>query len=131
MISSGGQVRIDHRDVLAVDHHVGDLEFLQVENAAEHVAVVRLHGAFLVVQVDGAAQFLVRGFLAVLHEALRLDADGPEHDRHQQADGRHDGRKDLRTDPHGPGDAQCHAVGIGDGIGLGQHFAEDQHQSRW
>ena len=44
----------------AVDHHVGDHQLAQVEHAAEHVAVERLHVAFAMQQIDGAAQFLAR-----------------------------------------------------------------------
>ena len=51
---------IDGDHLGAVDHHVGDREVAQVEQAAEHVAVELLDAAFAVQQVDRAAQVLVR-----------------------------------------------------------------------
>ena len=51
-----------HRDHLgAMEHDVGHGELAQVEHAAEHVEVVLLHPALVVQQIDGSAQFLVRG----------------------------------------------------------------------
>ena len=56
----GRIVGVDRDHLGAVDHHVGDREVAQIEQAAEHVAVVLLDAALAVQQVDRAAQFLVR-----------------------------------------------------------------------
>ena len=44
--SSGGSSAFKRDHVGAVDHHVGDHQLAQIEHAAEHVAVARLHAAF-------------------------------------------------------------------------------------
>ena len=54
------QVGVDHHHLGAVDHDVGDLQLAQVEQAAEHVAVLLLDLALVVQQVDRAAQPLGR-----------------------------------------------------------------------
>ena len=68
-VTSASQHGLDHllgrivgadRDHLgAVDHDVGDGEVAQVEQAAEHVAVVLLDAALLMQEIDGSAQFLM------------------------------------------------------------------------
>ncbi|MGY4423612.1 hypothetical protein ACVWY2_006061 [Bradyrhizobium sp. JR6.1] len=52
----GRQVGIDHGHLGAVDHHVGDLQFAEVQQPAEHVAVLLLDLAFVMQQIDRAAQ---------------------------------------------------------------------------
>ena len=54
-------VGAEHLHLGAVDHDVGDLKVAQVEHAAEHVGVVTPDGALLRLQIDGAADLLVRG----------------------------------------------------------------------
>ena len=54
------QIGVDHHHLGAMDHDVGDLQLAQVEQAAEHVAVVLLDPAFVMQQIDGAAQALGR-----------------------------------------------------------------------
>jgi len=44
----------------AVDHDVGDREVAQIEQAAEHVAIVFLDAALTMEEVDRTAQALVR-----------------------------------------------------------------------
>ncbi len=39
-----------------MNHHVGDLKLAQVQKPAEHVAVLLFHLAFVMKQVDRAAQ---------------------------------------------------------------------------
>ena len=56
----GRIVGVERDHVGAVDHHVGDHQFAQIEHAAEHVAVERLHVALPMQQIDGATQFLAR-----------------------------------------------------------------------
>ncbi len=65
-------IGFDRHHVLAVDHHVADGEFAQVENAADHVAMLALDAAFHVVELDGAADLFMRrqhgvGFAFFLH----------------------------------------------------------------
>ena len=43
-----------------MNHHVGDLQFAQIEQAAEHVAVLLFDLAFVMQQIDRAAQPLGR-----------------------------------------------------------------------
>ena len=56
----GRQIDVDRVHRGPVHHDVRDGELAKIEHAAEHVAVELHHAAFLVVQVDGAAQLLVR-----------------------------------------------------------------------
>ena len=56
----GGQIDVDRVHRGPVHHDVRDGELAKIEHAAEHVAVELHHAAFLVVQVDGASDFLVR-----------------------------------------------------------------------
>ena len=44
-----------------MDHDVDDLQIAQIEHAAEHVRVALAHRAFLLRQLDRAAQLLVAG----------------------------------------------------------------------
>ena len=50
------QVGVDHHHFGAMNHHVGDLQFAQVQQAAEHVAVLLLDLALVMKQIDRAAQ---------------------------------------------------------------------------
>ena len=56
----GRQAGVDHDHLGAVDHHVGDGEVAQVEQAAEHVAILLLDAALAMQEIDRAAQLLVR-----------------------------------------------------------------------
>ena len=112
----------------AVDHDVLDGQTGQIEHAAEHVAVALLHAAFLVLQIDGAAQFLMRrqdvGLVVFLGrrqlEQLPHDEfDGDGHRRQQPDDGAHDRRHQQR-----------HTVGTGEGQRLGKNGREDDDQDR-
>src|SRR5664280_3860609 len=71
----------------AVDHHVGHHQVAQIEHAAEHVTVERLHVAFTVQQIDGAAQFLARRQHLLIFTDRHADLlEQPAHqrrDRHQ------------------------------------------------
>ena len=66
-------------------HDVGDGELAKIEHAAEHVAVELHHAAFLVVQVDGAAQLLMRR----QHVGIIADigAEQPQSVAHQELHG--------------------------------------------
>ena len=54
-------VGADRDHLGAVDHDVGDGEIAQVEQTAEHVAVLLLDAAFMMQKIDRPAQFLVGG----------------------------------------------------------------------
>ena len=54
------QVGVDHHHLGAMNHDVGDLQLAQVEQAAEHVAVLLFDLAFVMQQIDRAAQALGR-----------------------------------------------------------------------
>ncbi|MEZ5945994.1 MAG: hypothetical protein R3C04_03930 [Hyphomonas sp.] len=53
------EFHVQHLDVLAVDHHVFDGEFLEVERTDKAQPVCRLDAAFEGMKVDGAADFLI------------------------------------------------------------------------
>jgi hypothetical protein len=54
------KVAIDHLHRGAVDHDVGDFQLGEVEQAAEAIALLLDHRAFLVQHLDRAADFLLR-----------------------------------------------------------------------
>ena len=65
-----------------MDHHVGDDEIAQVEQAAEHVAVVLLDAAFMVEEIDRTAQFLMCGKKGLVGaDAKPEQAKNPAHHR--------------------------------------------------
>ena len=115
-------VGIDRHHLGAVDHHVGDRQIAQVEQPAQHVAVVLLHAAFAVQQIDRAADFLVRR-----HDRLvlaDLDAERAQEPFHQPLD-RDQHRAENPDDPgHRPRDRQRDALRRADRHGLRQHLGE-------
>jgi hypothetical protein len=52
----GRQVGVDQHHLGAMDHDVGDLKLAQIEQPAEHIAVELFDAAFMMDQVDRAAQ---------------------------------------------------------------------------
>ena len=54
------QVGVDHHHLGAMDHDVGDLQLAQIQQAAEHVAVLLFDLALVMQQIDRAAQPLGR-----------------------------------------------------------------------
>ena len=60
-MSLTGMVGIQHRHFGAMDHDVCHFEIFQIQNAAQHVAVCLDEGFFLVMQVNGTAQFIMGG----------------------------------------------------------------------
>ncbi|MEJ1969845.1 MAG: hypothetical protein WDN03_14590 [Rhizomicrobium sp.] len=116
---------VDRYHVLAVDHDVGDGELAQVEHARDHVAVLALHRAFLVMQVDGAADLVMR-----LDIFLRMfaDAEQAQHPPHQELHRIDHRRQDADHEAHRGGDCQRETVGARDGERLGQHLDEEQDQ---
>jgi hypothetical protein len=112
----------------AVDHDVGHGEVAQVEQSAEHVAIELFDAAFPVQQVDRAAQALVRG--QQRHALAGPDVDQRQHLAHQPfrcGQDRAEHGDDARDRPR---HRQRVTVGRDDGGGLGQQFAEHDHQDR-
>ena len=113
----GRQARIDGAHARAVDHHILHRQFVEPQQAAEHVAMAALDAALLVQQIDGAAQLLLRG----QHGAMlaRTQTDEPQHPAHDSVDGDHDRRHGVDEDRGGARHDQRHAVGEIDADGLG------------
>ena len=125
-------VGVERDHVGAVDHDVGDHQIAQIEHAAEHVTVERLHIAFAVQQVDGAAQLLARRqHLLILADRHADELEQPAHqrfDRHQQ-------RAEQSDEPvHRPRHRERDAVGRVERRrfrqDLGEHDDQDRHDER-
>src|SRR5262245_6841927 len=58
-----------------MDHHIEELELLEVENAAQHVEVDLAGGAAALMEIDGPAQLVVNRAAA---GGRRIDAEKPE-----------------------------------------------------
>ena len=87
---------IDHRDILAMDHDVAHFEVAKIQNAAQHVAVDLHHATFVMMEVDRAAQFFVRGkhLLLVIH----VETENPERVTDDELHGRGDGTEQKDDD---------------------------------
>ena len=129
-MSFGSSVAVDHRHLGAVNHDVGDFEVLHGENAAQHVAVVLDDRAFLVMKVDGAAQFLMRR-----KDCLRLSISTPNAPEHQLDDvvqrvrlprARSTATSTRMMGATRHGHAVGMAIGIGLRAGLGRRSAEER-----
>ncbi len=112
----------------AMDHDVVDAQRAEIEHAAEHVSVMARDRAFLRLQLDGAADFLVRrenvGFVVDPRRSqLQQQCNDRLNDEHRRT-------KHGDHDLHDRGDRQRQTVGVGDGVGLRQHLREDHHQHR-
>ena len=118
------QVRVERQHLGAMDHDVRNGQFLEVEQAAEHVAIGFGDAAFLVHQVHGAFQFLLGR-----QQGVRLaEAQAEEKQRaaNDLFDAEEDWAEQADKDGNGPRDHQRHAIWIVDRHGLGQDFREDQ-----
>ena len=98
------QAGVDRHHLGAVDHHVGDFEFAEREQAAEHVAVFFHHRAAAVQEIDGAAPIprcrrRPRGRSGAAERPQHDAPDRIEHigDRHQ----RHHQHRRCRRDQRG------------------------------
>ena len=110
-----------------MDHDVEHGQLLEVEQAAEHVAVGALDVALLVQQVDGALQLLG----ARQHRALmlrRAAAEQREETAHEQLDGEQNRPKDRDERRQHAHEQQRDAVGVVDRDRLGQNLREDEQQ---
>ena len=119
---------VDRVHVGAVDHDVGHFQLVQVEDAADPVAVVFHERPFPVQHLHRAAHLLARGQQELAarqadagqtkqtaHKPVHAARQRPEH-KNEQADGtRYRERK---------------PVGIGDRPGFRQHLGEDDQEHR-
>ncbi len=124
----GRQVGVDQIDLLAVDHDLADVELLQVEDAAEHVAVVAAHSAFVVVVFDGAADFFMRRQDVDFHR--QADAEQAQDAAHEPLHGVDDGPEGDDDPHHGTRHEACCVVRTHDSQGFRQDFGEYQNQHR-
>ena len=95
-------VGADRDHLGAVDHDVGDGEVAQIEQTAEHVAVLLLDAAFMVQEIDGSAQFLVRG------EESPVDPDPKSEQAENPAHQHLDAHQQWSEQPHDPCDRTHH-----------------------
>ena len=109
-----------------MDHHVLDRELVELEQAAEHVAMAAFDAALLVQQVDSAAQL----FLRSQHGSVLAGAQS--HEAQHATDDRIDAKEHRRhhRDEKGrwPRDDKRHAIGKVDADRFRQNFREDQQQ---
>ena len=119
---------IDHRDILAMDHDVAHFEVAKIQNAAQHIAVDLHHATFVMMEVDRAAQFFVRGkhLLLVIH----VETENPERVTDDELHGRGDGTEQKDDDAQRLRNGECNAIRVGDCEGLRSHFREDQNHGR-
>ena len=122
----GGQIDVDRVHRGPVHHDVRDGELAKIEHAAEHVAVELHHAAFLVVQVDGASDFLVRREHVDI--VADIGAEQPQSVAHQELHGGSYRCEHLDHEIDERRDRKRHAVGVDDGVSLGQHLGEQHHQ---
>ncbi len=111
------QFRVQHDDILAVDHDLGDVHLRQVQHAAQHHPVAAFHQALRVVVLDRAANLLVGGQHVGLHR--QVDAEWPQHLPHEPLDGEDDRAEHPHHQHHRRGQGARHQVGPADGDGLG------------
>ena len=81
------QVGVDHHHLGAMNHHVGNLKLAQVQQTAEHVAILLFDLALVMKQIDRAAQTL--GW----RQDRLVGPDPDTQDAHQHADNRLDERE--------------------------------------
>ena len=122
----GRQVGVHADHVGAMKGDVGDLQFAQVENAADHIPVFALHRPFLMVERHRAADFVMGGFGAFFPGLVGTHAEKIKQPPHQPLHSRHDGRQHSHHPANRGGQQQGDAVGAGDRHSLGQHLGENQ-----
>ena len=118
------QIRIDRSHMGPVHHHVGDGEFPQIQDTADHVAMFAFDAALLVMKRKGTSDLFMRRlggfFFARLdpeqeqyapHQPLHRRHDREQHTHHQAQRGRNRERETIR-----PRDGEC----------LGQDFGKHQ-----
>ena len=127
-IASGRKVGVERVHLGPVHHDVGHGQLAKIEHASQHVAGQLHHAAFLVVQLDRAPDLFVR------REHLGVVADGDAEQAQGVADEELHGARHRREHRHHEiddrRDGKSHAVGVEDGVGLGQHLGEQHHDHR-
>ena len=122
----GRQICADRGHLRAVDHHVGDGQVLEIEKAAEHVAVGPFDAAFLMQQIDRAFQLLASGQKRMSAVGAQSeDAQESVHDSFHRDQNRAERRDEQGGDSR---DRQRHAVWIADRHSLRHDLGEDQTQ---
>ena len=124
----GGLVGVDHLDPRAVEHHLLDRTVREVERAQDAVAVLLLDHAFGMAELQGTGDLLAHGEDVAV--GIGAHPEDVKHAAHEVAHRRHDGREDQNHELDRAGDEGRGGFGVGDGVGLGQHLREDQHQKR-
>ena len=122
------KVRIDHHHFGAMNHDVGDVEIFQVEQAAEHVAILLLDTAFMMHQIDRTAQPLGRR-QQILMRANR-NAQQLHQEPHHHVDHGEKRAQDQQHPLHRPRDQKRDTVRCIDRHRLRQHLGEDDDQRR-
>ncbi len=120
--------RVQRLHLGPVHHDVEDAQILQVEDAAEHGRVLLRHRATLTLQLDGAADLLVRlenvgGIVALRRRQLQEEA-------HDRLDGDRERRQQRDQHAHDRRDEQGGTIGPGQRVGLRQDGREDDDQDR-
>ena len=104
-------------------HHIAHLQFAQIQHAADHVAMFALDIAFLVMQFDRAADFLMRFLFAASSCA---HAEQGQHPPHQPLHGATMGASTATTRRSGRATNSAKRSVRAMARVLGMHFGEDQ-----
>ena len=107
-------------------HHLVDMGVAQIENTAQHVAIAFAHTAFLMVQVDGAAQFFMRRQQAAGTGTGK--SGGAQNRARNKLQQLGEGCENADQNAQQPGGAQRGLVGRLNGVGFGQNFGKDNDQ---
>ena len=122
------QVRIDHHHFGAVNHHVRNLKLAEIQQTTQHVAVLLFDLAFVVKQIDRAAQpFEGRQYRLVV---AGIDADQPQQHANNGLDDGEQRPQHEHHEFHRSGDEKRDPVRRVDGDRLRQHLGEDHDQNR-
>src|SRR5687767_13783314 len=117
---------IDGHHFGAMDHDVAHRQVLQVQNTAKHVAIFLHHASLAVMKSNGAAQFVVgRKYMFGLADVGAEKPQGVLDDifhRHNH------GSENRDENPNEGRHHEGHAIGIDDGVSLGQHLTEKKHE---
>ncbi len=99
---------------------------MRSRQAAEHVAVRLHHAAFLMQQIDCAAQLFMGGQDG--HLIADAEPHEPQHETHHALDGERD-RPEQRDEPRdGPRHGQRDRIRPGDRRRFRHHLSENNHQ---
>ena len=124
----GGIVDVDRLHLGAMDHDVEHLQAPEIEHAAEHRRIALGDGAADGLQLDGAADLLVRR--QDVGRVVALGGCQPQDQADDELDRRGQRTEERDDDPHDRRHEQRHAVGESQRVGLGQHRREDDDEQR-